>query len=241
MRPCLVIFLALLIATPLVPAQAEEGQSEAVIAAAMKELFPDMDITRIRESKIAGLYEVMSGTDVFYISADGKYLLRGDLFDLSQRRNITEDQRASARVDVLDNIPASEYIEFAPDNPEHIIYVFTDVSCGYCRRLHSDVPNLNRNGVAVRYLAFPRQGTGSPAYQEMVSVWCADNANAAMTAAKQGRAVEPATCGNPVSKQFQLGRELGVRGTPAIYVDDGRELPGYRPPDELISMVKGSD
>lgn len=221
------------------PVQAEEEKVPAAVTTAMKDLFPDADISRIRESKIPGLYEVMSGTEVFYISADGQYLLRGDLFDLSQRRNLTEDQRASVRIDVLNNIPGSEYIEFAPENPEHVIYVFTDVSCGYCRRLHNDVSRLNRGGLAVRYLAFPRQGTGSSAYEQMVSVWCAEDPNAAMTAAKQGQRIESASCPNPVETQFNLGRSLGVRGTPAIYMDDGREIPGYRPPEELLRMVNG--
>lgn len=219
--------------------QADDENAGATVTAAMQELFPDMDISSIRESQIPGLYEVMSGTEVFYVSADGEYLLRGDLFDLSERRNLTENQRAAVRIDILNNISDSEYIEFAPDNPEHVIYVFTDISCGYCRRLHNDVPQLNRNGLAVRYLAFPRQGTETSTYRQMVSVWCAEDPGAALTAAKQGRHVEPASCPNPVASQFNLGRSLGVRGTPAIYMDDGREIPGYRPPEELLRLVNG--
>jgi len=222
-------------------AQADDENTKSTVAATIQELFPDMEISSIQESKIPELYEVMSGTEVFYISADGQYLLQGDLFDLSQRRNLTEARRAAARIDVLNNISASEYIEFAPDNPEHVIYVFTDITCGYCRRLHNDVPGLNDNGLAVRYLAFPRQGTGSSTYRRMVSVWCADDPNAALTAAKQGRGVDPASCSNPVKSHFNLGRSFGVRGTPAIYMDDGREIPGYRPPEELLSLVKGGE
>ncbi|MEX2525123.1 MAG: DsbC family protein [Gammaproteobacteria bacterium] len=237
MRHYLFIIPALFFAAVYV--QAADQNAPAAVSAAMEELFPDMDVSSIRESKIPGLYEVMSGTEVFYISADGQYLLQGDLFDLSQRRNLTEAQRASVRIDVLNNIPVSEYIEFAPENPEHVIYVFTDVSCGYCRRLHNDVPRLNRNGLAVRYLAFPRQGTGSSTYKQMVSVWCAEDPKAALTAAKQGQHIQPASCRNPVQDQFNLGRSLGVRGTPAIYMDDGREIPGYRPPEELLRLVNG--
>ena len=215
------------------------ADEEAAVTEAMHELFPDMEITRVRESAIEGLYEVMAGPDIYYVSGDGQFLLRGDMYDLNQRRNITEARRESVRTEILAGIPASEYIEFAPENPQHVIYVFTDVTCGYCRKLHQDVPVLNQHGMAVRYLAFPRQGPGSSAYGQMVSVWCADDRNAALTAAKQGQRIESATCPNPVRQQFRLGRRIGIRGTPAIFLEDGREIPGYKPPEELISLVNG--
>lgn len=217
-----------------------EGTLEEKITRALAGVFPDMEITRIKESRIPGLYEVMLGPEVVYVSGDGSYLLKGDLFDLGQRANLSEKERETARVEILSAIPNGEYIEFAPNKTEHSIYVFTDITCGYCRRLHNDVPELNSKGIAVRYLAFPRNGLGSPAFRDMESVWCAKDRNQAITAAKRGERVKPVKCNNPVAKQFELGQAMGIRGTPAIYLENGRELPGYIPPQELLTIIRGN-
>lgn len=204
---------------------------------AVTDVFPDVEITRIKPAPVPGLYEVILGTEMIYLSEDGRYILQGDLIDLGEKVNLSEQERASARMSVLESIPASETIDFAPGAPRHTVYVFTDITCGYCRRFHRDVAELNGRGVAVRYLAFPRAGSGSDAFREMESVWCADNPNEAMTLAKQGSPVPPAQCDNPVQRQFDLGQSLGVRGTPTIYLDSGRELPGYAPPDTLLEEL----
>ena len=128
-------------------------------------------------------------------------------------------------------------IVFAPDAPKHIITVFTDVDCGYCARMHRQMADYNRLGIEIRYTAFPRAGIGSPTYEEMVSVWCAEDQHTAMTDAKAGRAVEPARCDSPVSDQYEAGRAIGVNGTPAIVLESGELIPGYLPPDELLSRL----
>ncbi|MEJ2761456.1 MAG: DsbC family protein [Gammaproteobacteria bacterium] len=207
------------------------------ITAVMHGLFPDMKVTHIRESQLPGVYEVMLGTQVYYVSADGRYLMKGDLYDLQKKRNLSERVRAAARTEVLKKIPPSDYIEFAPKHPKHTIYVFTDVTCPFCRRLHSHIAQLNNGGLAVRYLAFPRNGLKSPAYREMVSVWCAKDRKAALTAAKRGEHIPARQCPNPVKKDFNLGQNMGVRGTPAIYLENGKQIGGYKPPDQLLKIV----
>lgn len=206
---------------------------------AIAEVFPDVEITRIKPSPIAGLYEVMLGTDLVYLSEDGRYILQGDLIDLNERVNLSEQERAAARQQVLASIPTSETIDFVPDAAQHTVYVFTDITCGYCRRFHRDVEELNSRGVSVRYLAFPRAGIDSEPFTDMESVWCAADPNTAMTMAKRGDAVAPAQCDNPVKRQYELGQSLGVRGTPAIYLENGQELPGYVPPDTLLEALAG--
>lgn len=213
---------------------AEEGR----IASRLKELFPDLEVARVTAAPIPGLYEVLVGTDVLYVSGDARYLIQGDMLDLGNRRNLTESQRARLRVDRLNAIPLTETIEFAPPAPKHIVYVFTDIQCGYCRRLHRDMPEINKRGIGVRYLAFPRAGTGSQVFRDMESIWCADDRRKALTDAKAGKPVPPRTCANPVARQMTLGEALGVRGTPAIYGTDGRALPGYMPPDELLQALE---
>ena len=214
-----------------------ELSSEDVIRVSISRSFPDIDITSIKKSQFSGLYEVLLGPDLIYASADGRYVFQGDLIDLKQKRNLSEEKRANLREELLGNISADDYIEFAPVQRKHTVYVFTDIDCGFCRRLHRDMPELNKRGIAVRYLAFPRAGIGSRTYKQMESVWCSVNRNKAMNEAKQGMRVSPVNCDNPVSRQFTLGKDIGVRGTPAIYTERGQSLPGYLPPDELLQAI----
>ena len=210
----------------------------SALRAALEKAVPDIKVTQIRESQIPGLFEVMFGADVLYVSADGRYIIQGDLLDLNDRRNLSEQTRSVARVKLLDRVPVEETIEFAPPKTEHTVYVFTDVSCGFCRRLHRDMPELNRLGIAVRYLAYPRNGEDSPSFHEMESVWCSADRKTAITEAKLGHDIKEASCKNPVEKQYLLGQSLGVRGTPAIFRQDGRLISGYLPPNELLEALK---
>lgn len=204
----------------------------------INDVFPDVEISSIKPAPIPGLYEVLLGTDVYYLSEDGRYILQGDLIDLGNRVNLSERERASARRQILESIPATETIDFAPSTAQHTVYVFTDITCGYCRRFHRDMAELNKKGVAVRYLAYPRAGIGSDSFKDMESVWCAADPNDAITQAKQGSDVLPAQCDNPVKRQYELGQSLGIRGTPAIYLEGGQELPGYVPPDDLLQALQ---
>jgi thiol:disulfide interchange protein DsbC len=230
------LVLALLPVT--ISAAGADSRNEARLKARVETLFPDLEVARVTPSAIAGLYEVLVGTDVIYVTADGRYLFQGDVLDLDQRLNVTENQRAGLRRRALDAVPPGDPIEFAAPAPKHVVYVFTDIQCGYCRRLHRDMPELNRRGISVRYLAFPRAGIGSPAFTQMESIWCAADRRQALTDAKLGRPVTPKSCANPVARQYRLGESLGVRGTPAIYTMSGHELSGYMPPDVLLDAIE---
>ena len=210
---------------------------EKELSAGLARLIPDVKVDSIRKAPINGLYEVVIGPDVIYMTDDASYVFKGEILDINARRNLTEDVRSSARVKLIKGIDKNEYIEFAAENMQDAIYVFTDVDCGYCRKLHQDVPELNARGVNVRYLAFPRAGAESSTGQEMSHVWCAKNRQAAMTAAKNRKSVEARSCNDPIAKQYELGQQLGVRGTPAIFLQNGKMLPGYMPPNELIKRL----
>ena len=221
----------------LFPAANADPDRDRLLRKAISDVFPGAEITRIKPAPIPGLYEVMLGTDMIYLSEDGRYILQGDLIDLGNRVNLSERERAAARRKILESIPASETIDFVPAAAQHTVYVFTDITCGYCRRFHRDMAELNSRGVAVRYLAFPRAGINSESFTDMESVWCAADQNTAMTLAKLGNEVTPAQCDNPVKRQYELGQALGVRGTPAIYLESGHEMPGYIPPDTLLQAL----
>lgn len=215
----------------------QEEQVENRLIKSLQQIFPDIDITQVNSTPIENIYEVMIGADVFYMTGDGRFILKGDLIDMKERRNLSEDLRAQSRVDLLKNIPESDYIEFASKNSKDTIYVFTDVDCGYCRKLHRDVPELNENAITVRYLAYPRAGIGSSTFQQMANVWCAEDRPQALTDAKNGKPAKASNCKNPVEKEYLLGKQMGVRGTPAIFLESGRALPGYMPPDELLGVL----
>lgn len=217
-----------------------EPAPEARIHAAVKEHFPEYKAGAIHESQIPGLYQVMLGAEVVYMSPDGRFIIQGDLYDLTKKVNLSEKGREQARIEALRAVPDEEFIEFAPEKPAWTIYVFTDIECSFCRRFHKDIMLNNANGIAVRYLAFPRSGIGSKTYRTMVSVWCAPDRHTALTNAKLDKLPKEASCENPVSRHFDLGRDVGVSGTPAIYTEQGVHIGGYLSPEELLDAVEGS-
>lgn len=218
-------------------AEPDMSDAEARIRKQLVDVFSNIEIRRISESPIPGVYEVESNIPKsLYVSADGRYFVAGDIYEIDQGRvrNPGQERLEKRRVEALSKLPEKDMIIFRPETVKASITVFTDVDCGYCRKLHNEVGALNQLGVQVNYLAFPREGVGSGTFDKMVSVWCAEDPKAAMTAAKQGLAVpKNLACDNPVAKQYELGSELGVNGTPAIVLSDGKLIPGYLPADEL--------
>jgi thiol:disulfide interchange protein DsbC len=212
---------------------------KSTISAALKGAFGEIDVSSIRKSGLQGMYEVMMGAEIIYISGDGQYVFQGDLIDIKNLRNLSEERRSLARVDLLASIPSEEIIEFSPEDPEHYLYVFTDITCVYCQRLHKDIEELNSRGIGVRYLAFPRSGLNSPTFVDMESVWCAKDQHTAFTDAIIEKSVVPASCANSVASQFNLGKDMGVNGTPAVYLETGQQIGGYVQPDKIVQYLEG--
>ncbi|PWK88664.1 DsbC family protein [Fulvimonas soli] len=225
---------------------ADGGDSAAVAAVrkAVQGLGPGVQVDAVTPSPLPGFYQVIASGHLVYVSADGKYMLNGDLVDLASRRNVSQDAWAAFRKAELAKLPPGQGIVFAPPNPKYKITVFTDVNCAYCRAFHAHIAEINKEGIAVEYLAWPREGLtttsgrDTPTYTEMVSVWCAADRKAAFTAAKQGQAPKPASCASPVKDQFNLGVRLGVDGTPTVIAPDGRVLGGFVPPDKLLRLLQ---
>jgi len=193
--------------------------------------------TSLKESAIPNIYEAIYGTEVVYVSADGKYFISGDLIDLDTRKNLSEIAKQGIRKDLMskqDNKP----IVFKAKDEKYKLTVFTDIDCPYCAKLHREVPKLNEAGVTVEYLMFPRAGIGSNSYKKAVSVWCADDQLTALTTAKQRKPIKEKTCENPVTAQYNLGGEVGVNGTPALITSTGKLIPGYVPADRLVKMLE---
>ncbi|MCP4409565.1 MAG: DsbC family protein, partial [Gammaproteobacteria bacterium] len=200
-------------------------------------LVPGMNPDSIEATPVKGLYEVAYGAQVMYFSGDGRYMLRGNLIDLDQRKDLTEKTRNKARKAALAKLGKEDMIVFSPKQIKHTITVFTDIDCPYCRKLHAEMEEYKQAGIEVRYLLFPRAGVKTPSYEKAVSVWCADDKNKALTDAKQGTKVDTKDCKNPIEAQMNLGQLVGVTGTPAIILEDGEMLPGYRPAKQLAMML----
>lgn len=197
--------------------------------------FP-VTVSSISESPVEGLFQVqLENGRVLYSTADGEHLIQGVMIAVNggDMRNLTAEVEAKAISGIINGIPASELVVFAPKEPKTHVTVFTDVDCGYCRKLHEEVGQLNDLGIEVRYAAFPRGGMQSPTARTMQSIWCAEDQQTAMTRAKQGKSVTEASCDNPVIQQYQLGAQVGVQGTPAIFLANGTLVPGYKPASEL--------
>jgi len=199
-------------------------------------LNPGIQIDHIGPAALPGFREVIVGGQVVLISDDGKYLVQGSVVDLASQKELTQSSPALSkyRQDLLKSIKTSDRIVFAPPNPKYTISVFTDIECGYCRKLHSEIAEYNRQGIAIEYMAFPRMGLGSKDHRDMISVWCSPNRKQALTDAKGGKPVREVACrSTPVDMEYHVGQRLGISGTPAIFAPDGTQLGGYLPPDKM--------
>lgn len=201
-------------------------------------LAPGKEPDKISRSPVPGLIEVVIGPRVLYFSEDGQFLINGHIIDIKNQTDVTEPRLADARKGVIDNLDEKEMIVFSSREPKHTITVFTDVDCGYCRKLHSQMDEYNKLGISVRYLLYPRTRIGSPSYKKSVSVWCSKDREKALTDAKGGVNIESKECPNPVNNNIQLGRMMGVNGTPSIVRGNGEMIPGYVQPERLIKVLE---
>lgn len=230
----------------LVPATAQDQAVDARIEAGLRERLGNpavgLEVDSVAASAIPGMYRVqLKDGPMIYATEDAAHFILGDLFSVGPGGfvNVAEQQRSELRKVKIDEVPAEEKIIF-PAEGETLatVTVFTDVSCPWCQRLHQEVPELNRRGVEVRYLAYPRQGVGSPGFRQLASAWCADDRRDTLTRLKNRETVPDNVCpGNPVARQFELGREIGVTGTPAIVLANGQLIPGYKKAEDLITML----
>jgi len=208
--------------------------------ALLKRLPEGTKLEDLRPSPIPGIYEFVQGAEVSYLTSDAKYFIDGNLYDLDTRANLTEDLRTHARIAMIGAVPESQMVIFSPPNPRYTVTVFTDVDCAYCRKLHSQIDELNKLGVRVRYVFFPRTGPNTESWRKAEAVWCSPNRNEALTRAKAGATLDLSkTCGQtPVAREYALGEAIGVQGTPAIVAENGEIIGGYLPPQELVQKLK---
>lgn len=238
-------FLSAIIACTSLFSIAEEEQDEqAKFSQLVSKLNASYKVDSVEKAKVPGFYKVRTTSGaLIYADETATFFFMGNLYELEggeQLVNLTAKDAAEQRVALVKSFNADEMIVFSPQKPletKAIINVFTDVDCGYCQKLHQEVPQMNALGIEVRYMAFPRAGVGSKTYNKLVSAWCADDQQSAMTALKARQAIPEKTCDNPVAEQYALGKAVGVRGTPAIVLQDGTLIPGYKPADKMAEAL----
>ncbi len=224
----------LLVASPL-PAWADDAAVREELAGKLSGITAD----ELRATEIPGLYEIARGPNILYISADGRFLVRGQLIDLTTHENLTEARRAEVRAVWAASLDESTMVIFNPSGTvTHTVTVFTDIDCGYCRQFHDGMNELLARGVRVRYLLYPRSGLGTASAEKADAVWCSSDRRQAMTRAKAGQRVTARPCGTtPVAMHLEWGREVGVSGTPTMVTDGGDLIPGYLPPARLLTEL----
>jgi len=233
-----ITLLVLITLVSIFPVLADESSDVKAIKKVFSEILPGNKTDSIKVSALNGLYEVVYGAQVLYMSGDGRYVIQGDLIDLKDRTNITEATRSVQRSKLVSSIKDETSIIFSPEKVKHTITVFTDIDCGYCRKLHREMDQYLAQGIKVRYLAFPRSGVDTKSYYKAVTVWCSDDKQAALTAAKSGTKQENKTCENPVQEHMKLAEQFGVSGTPTIVFNNGEVVPGYVPAERLTRMLE---
>jgi thiol:disulfide interchange protein DsbC len=195
----------------------------------------------LAETPVAGVYELTHGADVSYVSADAKYLFAGDMYEVADNGdfpNLSENRRRTLRLELVGAVPEEQMLVFGPKSAKHTLTVFTDVDCGWCQRLHSQIAEYNRLGIRVRYMAFPRSGPNTESWTKAETVWCAADRNAALTQSKLQKPLAGRPCASsPVAGQFALGRQLGVSGTPGLVLETGELVPGYLTPPQLLAYL----
>ena len=205
-------------------------------------------IESIERSEFPGIYKVYYGDiQPLYVSASGNYFMCGQMFKIDRQNankpvinNITDKDIATRRQSLMQEIKTSELISFESKRQQYELTVFTDVDCGYCRKLHKEIKQYNDLGITIRYAAFPRSGLGTNAFTKMVGAWCSDDSKKAITNLKNGKNPSLSFCDSqPVAKHYAIGKKLGVTGTPAIITETGDLLPGYYSAEDLLKKLKG--
>jgi thiol:disulfide interchange protein DsbC len=253
MKSCrhVLLLIATLLAAPLVHAATPAAGAPAASPSAVTAADPRVAIAAkmqgvkaedLHATPIPGIYELLRGADAAYVSPDGKYAIIGDLYETGTNNDLTENRRRDQRLKLLAAIPEAQMVVFGPQTAKHTITVFTDMDCAYCRKLHSQINDYNKLGIKVRYIAYPRSGPNTSSWSKAEQVWCSADPKTALTEAKLGKTLPGKICANnPVAKEYELGQQFNLQGTPTIILGNGAMLSGYLAPADLVQELKDVD
>ena len=232
-----IVTLSFLLFSSAVLSNDHENSLEEIdlVLQALLEIFPGATDYSLNDSVVDGLYAVSIGSEVIYVSKDGKFLIRGEIYDLQNSVNVTEEKRVLGRLDVMQSLDEETMIIYEPKKIKHTITIFTDIDCGYCRKFHQQIGDYLDLGIRVRYLSFPRTGPDTESWEKAQSVWCSKNRQDSLDRAKQGKKIDSVFCfDSPVEKHYNLGSVFNISGTPTIVTEKGKIIVGYLPPESLL-------
>ena len=238
MKQFLTAVIGLMMMTSALAENQEKAKTDAEVEAYIRAQLGALPVQSVKPAPIPGMYEVIVGGQIAYFSADMKSLIEGDIVDYEKRVNLTDQTRNKLSAAAFDGMKKKDYLAFTPKSgAKYVLNVFTDVDCGFCRKLHKEVPALNEKGVEVRYFLYPRAGLASNSAKKLENIWCAKDKQTAMTRVKSGKSVESKTCKNPIKEHIALGQQVGLTGTPLIFTGNGSRINGYRPADQLYAQL----
>jgi thiol:disulfide interchange protein DsbC len=218
---------------------ADESQN---VKALLVQQVPELKDAQVKPSPVAGLYEVQQGAFIFYASGDAKHIFRGQLLNLAEKRNLTDEAVMKFRESEFKKLTDKETMIYLPKGGKftHTVTVFTDVDCPYCQKMHLQLNPMLAAGIRVRYVFFPRSGLNTPSYQKAVHAWCNQQQPGELEELMKGSTpAQFKTCDNPIAKHFELANSLGLQGTPSILLDNGTLIPGLVDAEALIKVIKG--
>ncbi|MCU5782955.1 protein disulfide-isomerase [Alcanivorax balearicus MACL04] len=228
-------------------AVADSGVDEKAVRKNFADTFPQFTVSKIEPAPVEGMAQVElkggGGSQWVYTSSDGRFIFTGELIELRDGKpvNLAEERLEKVRKAGLAKVDSKRMITYAADDQKAEIYAFTDITCGFCRKMHEHIEEYNEAGITVHYLAFPRGGPASEAAEDMRHIWCAKDRASALTDAKlKDKIVENklGSCAGQVNDEYALGVEFGVRGTPAIYTAEGTQLGGYLTPEQMLQRLQ---
>lgn len=214
---------------------------EENIVSRLAQASPDIKVSSVQPSPIAGLYQVQTAAGILWVAANGEKFIAGDMYNLEANgiskwidpAVIAERKSLLAAVDPKDSI-----LFKAEGKTKAVVYVFTDVDCGYCRKLNSQMSAYNQLGIEIRYLAYPRAGIQSESADKLITAWCSVDKQQALTLLKEEKQLPKLSCNNPVAAQYALGGRLGIKGTPSFWLQSGELKSGYLSPEELAKLLR---
>tara|TARA_B100001059_G_scaffold234120_1_gene275824 strand:- start:1413 stop:2117 length:705 start_codon:yes stop_codon:yes gene_type:complete len=229
--------ILLFISLTLLVSCAKRDEANIDIRKTVSNAYPDVAIEEIKKID-ENFHEIIINKQIYYATNDGKYLIVGNVINLDTKESITENTKMNQRLSVIDSIDMKNFMVFKPKKTDHILTIFTDTSCPYCQKLHNEIPDLLDNNIEIRYVLFSRNGNDVDVYRQLVSAWCSDNRVDALEDLFAGDILDESTgCENPIAKNFEYAGLLSVEGTPTIFLEDGRIIPGYQNYENILAFI----
>ena len=229
--------ILLLITIMLLASCAKRDEVDLDIRKTVSNAYPDVAIDEIKKID-ENFHEIIINKQIYYATNDGKYLIVGNVINLNTKESITENTKMNQRLSIIDSIDMKNFMIFKPKKTDHILTIFTDTSCPYCQKLHNEIPDLLENNIEIRYVLFSRNGNDVDAYQQLVSAWCSADKVDALEDLFAGDILDDiSNCENPIARNFDYAGSLSVEGTPTIFLEDGRIIPGYQNYKNILAFI----